>query len=363
MPFVTTLPDNSLAGIYRTQVLADADAASSGGGVTAIQGAILDADIPADATPGESWWVHDAPAVVGVNASVEIQYGTSGKGFRLEFSAGALEAEGNGWTAATEGTAIVFLAGSKVLNLPEPAGSAADFLAALDALSGTYQFTSTYLSGTMATDDLSAIGSTTWQRADGDSGVPTFTGGVDALPERKAVFDAPLPLYTPRQQAAKDARDGLLISFYQFVIDHAAGEPIASVERVQTVLRQAARAVMMAFNNDVTINGVAITLTDAQFVAWATYLRFGPSDTSVITALGEYNPEGLVRIFELAADPAVPTPTGPITWAGLDTSQWTANAQGIIVPNRLTVAQMQPVLGTAPSEYLNIHDYSWLESE
>lgn len=363
MPFVTTRPDDSLAGIYRTQALADAAAAVPDSGVTATQGAILDADIPAGASPRESWWVRAAPAVVGVNASVAIQYGTSGKGFRLEFSTGATGADGNGWTVATAGTGITFDADAGIVQLPEPGGMAVDYIALLSGLSGTYQFTADYLTGTEGATDLAALGSLTWQPADGASGEPTFAGGVDALPERMAVFDAPLPLYTPRAAAAKALQDGLH-TFREFVLAHAGGVPAAAVRKVNRFLHQKRRTNRMAFENNVEIAGVAVNLTDAQFIAWATYCRFGPLDTSAVTSLGRYNPEGLFDIFERAEDPTVLDPTGPITWVGLDTTQWTADAQGNAnaVPNRLNVAQIAPVLGDAPSQYENVDDLSWLRS-
>lgn len=240
MPFVLTTENNVFAGARRTQAAAD-EAAAADPSLTAVQGAIADADIPMDAEFNGAFWVVD--------------------------------------TVAT-----------------------------------------------------------------------------DTEPSRKIVTNVDPDALSPRQAAAKAARDGLLISFYAFVETYSAGEEPENVDKVKTYLWQAARAVMMAFANDVEIAGSAVTLTDAQFIAWANTLRLGPSDTSVITALGVYNEAGLYEIFERADDPAVLNPTGPVTWVGLDVTQWTGG-----VPNRLTVAQIAPVLGDAPSRYLNIYDYSWLE--
>lgn len=171
---------------------------------------------------------------------------------------------------------------------------------------------------------------------------------------RKVVKKGRPPLYDSRALAALALLNGLH-NFRDFVNAHAEGVPDDAVTKVHQFLYQKRRAVRMAYENSVEIGGTAITLTDAQFIGWATYSRFGPLDTSAVTALGVYNPEGLFDIFERANDPMVIAPSGPITWVGLDVTQWTGG-----VPNRLNVVEIAPVLGTTPTAYENVDDTSWL---
>lgn len=354
LTYETVARGDTVRGLFRTLALAQAQVAANAN-YEALTDEVAREDIPADADTDGNWFIVTAPAIARVDAAVEIRYGTSGKGFRLVFSAGALGAAGNGWTVTTGGTTISFDADAMTVELPEPIGLALDYLAMLTALSGTYQFTADYIAGTEGATDLSAIGSATWQAADG--GTPEFAGGADAIAARKIVTDVVPPAYSPRAQAALALLTGLH-TFREFVLEHAEGVPESSVEKVNAFLRQKRRTVRMVYENNVTIGGNTIALTDAQFIAWATFCRLGPLDTSAVTALGEYNPEGLFEIFERANDSAILTPTGPITWVGLDVTQWTGG-----YPNRLNVAEIAPVLGTAPSQYLNVDNLSWLRSD
>lgn len=198
--------------------------------------------------------------------------------------------------------------------------------------------------------------------ADADTDGRWWVYDNTADPPQKAVHSTPPPVYSARAQAAVALLDGLA-AFREFVLAHAGGVNKDPADIVLEFLRQKRRTCRMLYENTATLNGVPLALSDAQFIAWATYSRFGPLDTSAITALGVYNPEGLFAIFERSGDPAVIDPTGPITWVGIDTSQWTADGDGNAnaVPNRLNVAQIAPVTGTAPSEYENVDDRAWLE--
>lgn len=166
---------------------------------------------------------------------------------------------------------------------------------------------------------------------------------------RSAVYNAALDLHLG------------LIRFREYVLRHAAGVPVSAVNKVDAFLHQAHRAAHLVVRKESNP-----ALTDAQIVAWCTTMRFGPLDTSVITALGVYDLDGLFAIFEKADDASIATPTEPQTWVDLDTTTWTADGDGNanVVPKRLNVADIErvhPAAGQAVSQYLDVYGLSWLE--
>lgn len=207
----------------------------------------------------------------------------------------------------------------------------------------------------------------------------TLTAIADAqippwvLPQQ-AWYDADQPegqrwrgrAFSALQEAGEAAHLGL-IEFSKFVREHAEGVPASAVAKVQQGIYQAHRGTHLIARNAVT----GKDFTKAQRIAILQTQRYGPSDASVVTDLGVYNPEGLFAIFALVKaegeQGALAAPAGPWTWVDLDTSNWTADAEGNAnaVPVRLALAaalaQNVPSAVNAVSAYLNIHDRSWLD--
>lgn len=372
MPFVNirAIPDrgDQYYGAYRT--LAAAQAAATADDVTALTEKVLDANIPNDAQPGQDWWVVDGPEVPRLDASAWFQWGASGKGLQLTWSAGQLGADGNGVTIETGGSSIAWDSAARTLTIPAPGAASsmntgALLKAALEALSGAAGFTVVYLPGTSSTTDFSAFTGTQWRpwpdvNPSDTTLRPTFIGGRNAEPSRKIVTGIAPDTMTPRATAAHQLITGL-IKFRAYVLSHATAVPQDAVTKVLEFVHQAVRACHLLYRNAHS----GADLTAAQFIAWATFMRFGPLDTSVITALGQYNAEGLFDIFERADDPTIVTPISPQAWVDPDVTRWGPNANGVpnVTPRRLNVADILDVLpadGESVSSYLNITTFAWL---
>lgn len=192
MPFISYRTINQgllLTGIYRTAALAQTAATDRGESTLATE--ILDANIPAYAEINGGYFVYRTPSTPATNASVDIQLGTSGKGFRLTWRLGELGADGNSWTIATSADNTVleisFSTLTDSVTLPQPNNTdtenplqtGAHFLALLNGLDGARQFDASYLAGTDDTTDFLAL-TGTWSRIPTAAGSPTFSGGVDA---------------------------------------------------------------------------------------------------------------------------------------------------------------------------------------
>lgn len=164
---------------------------------------------------------------------------------------------------------------------------------------------------------------------------------------------------TPLQEAARAIHEGL-IRFRGFVALHADGAPIGAEEKVKQYLYQAHRGCHLVMRNAAGFGDPAVDLPDltsAERILWATTMRFGPLDTSVITELGVYDEEGLFDIFAKADEARLEDIDKPLVWVDPRTANWTdANT-----PLRTNVGTVVRLEGTV-ANYLNIYSLDWIDA-